>query len=97
MGAPFILYIDDDDRSDPGRLEETRAAFLSAPDVNVVYSGFDIIDENSELVPEEKISDSIREIIEGHKNNVIEGENSWIRIGIEKNYTACRIHIGRCR
>ena len=87
MGAPFVLYIDDDDRSDPRRLEYTRNAFLAQPDVNVVYSSFDVIDENTRIVPEGELCDSIREILEGHKEDVLEGENTWIRLGIEKNYT----------
>lgn len=87
MGAPFVLFIDDDDRSDPRRLEQTRKAFLAQPDVNVVYSSFDVIDENSRIVPEEELCDSMREILDGHKQDVIEGENVWIRLGIEKNYT----------
>ena len=86
-GSPFVLFIDDDDRSDPKRLELTRAAFCAQQDVNVVYTGFDVIDESGRIVPEEQLCASVREILDGHKHCVVDGPNAWIRIGTEKNYT----------
>ena len=46
LDAPFILYNDSDDLSDPKRLELVRNAFEKDKTVNVVYTSFDVIDEN---------------------------------------------------
>lgn len=45
IGAPFILFNDSDDITDPKRLELVRKAF-NDDSVNVVYTSFDVIDEN---------------------------------------------------
>lgn len=87
IGAPFILYNDSDDISDPRRLELVRKAFESDKTVNVVYTSFDVIDENDNIVPRESISLPVLEIIDGHKKDVVEGENAWINIAIKKKYT----------
>ena len=87
IGAPFILFNDSDDISDPRRLELVRKAFESDEAVNVVYTSFDVIDENDNLTPRDKIALPVREIIDGHKTDVVEGENAWINIAIKKKYT----------
>ena len=86
MGAPFILFNDADDVSDPRRLELTRKAFEDET-VNVVYSSFDVIDENGNIVPDSEINMAIREIIEGHKIDIVEGENAFVNIATKKKYT----------
>ena len=45
IGAPFVLFNDSDDLSDPKRLELVREKF-SDSQTNVVYTSFDVIDEN---------------------------------------------------
>lgn len=85
--SPIILFLDADDVCHPRRLEVVRKHFAEDADANVVYSTFEIIDENCMRVPYEKIAPAIREILDGHKKNVVEGENAWIQIGTEKNYT----------
>ena len=87
IGAPFILYNDSDDLSDPRRLELVRKAFEKDDSVNVVYTSFDVIDENDEFVPNDRIALPVREIIEGHKTDIVEGENAWIQIAMKKKYT----------
>lgn len=87
IGAPFILYNDSDDISDPLRPELVRRAFDKDDTVNVVHTGFDVIDENGKLVPRDQISLSVREIIDGHKQDIVEGENAWIAIAMKKKYT----------
>ena len=71
FGAPFILFNDSDDISDPRRLELVRQAFEKDDAVNVVYTSFDVIDENDITVPTEQINRSVREIIEGHSVDVV--------------------------
>ncbi|MBO7519820.1 MAG: glycosyltransferase [Clostridia bacterium] len=86
IGAPIILFNDSDDISDPKRLELVRKAF-SDDSVNVVYTSFDIIDENNNTVPLDKVNLSVKEIIDGHKVDIVEGENAWITIAMKKKYT----------
>ena len=87
VGAPFILFNDSDDISDPRRLELVRKAFDEDDAVNVVYTSFDVIDENGNVVPHDQILMSVREIIDGHQVDIVEGENAWIGIATRKKYT----------
>lgn len=82
-----MLFNDADDLSDPRRLELVRNAFEKDDTVNVVYTSFDVIDENGNLVPHDRISLSVREIIDGHQQEIVEGENAWISIAMKKKYT----------
>ena len=86
LGCPFILFNDADDISNINRLKETRKIFED-PGVNVVYSSFKVIDEFDNIVPEANLCGSIKEILDGHKSNIVEGENAWLKIALEKNYT----------
>jgi glycosyltransferase involved in cell wall biosynthesis len=85
--SPIVLFLDADDLADPRRLEVARKIFVSDPEASVVYSTFQVIDENSKIVPWEKLSPSIVEILEGHQQNPPQGINAWIDIGTEKGYT----------
>jgi len=87
IGAPFILFNDSDDISDPRRLELVRKAFEEDPSVNVVYTSFDVIDQYDHLVPPEEINKSVKEITDGHKVDIVDGENAWITIVTKKKYT----------
>lgn len=86
IGSPFILFNDSDDISHPERLERVREKFNST-DTNVVYMSFDVIDEYDRIVPEDEICLSVRDIILGHRRDVVEGEDAWIDIATKKNYT----------
>lgn len=85
--SPIVLFLDADDLSDPRRLEVARKIFVSDPEASVVYSTFKVIDENSKIVPMEKLTQSIVEILEGHQQNPPQGTNAWIEIGTDKGYT----------
>ena len=87
QGYPFILFNDSDDLSDPRRLELVRKSFLEDKTINVAYTSFDIIDENSNFVSEDKIPLCIKEIIDGHKFEPVEGECAWAQIAMKKKYT----------
>ena len=87
IGIPFIIFNDADDLSDPRRLELVRKAFEEDDKANVVYTSFNVIDENDNIVPLEKVSLPVREIIYGHRQDVVEGENAWINIATKKKYT----------
>jgi glycosyltransferase involved in cell wall biosynthesis len=85
--ADIILFHDADDVSHPLRLERTRQILAERPEVDIVYSSFQVIDEDDHLVPPSALTPSISEILDGHRENPVEGPNSWIRIGTETGYT----------
>jgi glycosyltransferase involved in cell wall biosynthesis len=86
-GHNMILFNDSDDISHPRRLEVVKKIFLENPQVDLVYSTFEVIDENNRLTPVEKISSPILEILESHKQNPLEGNNIWIKMGTETGIT----------
>lgn len=85
--SPFILYNDADDTSHPDRLKCVRSVFGNELDVDVVYSTFNMIDENGNKVPCSELTGSIAEILEGHRKAPLEGADIWIDIGIDRGYT----------
>lgn len=87
IGAPFILFNDSDDISDPRRLELVRKTFDEDKEANVVYTSFVVVDQNGIPTPREQITKPVLEIIDGHKVEPVEGENAWINIAIKKKYT----------
>ncbi|MFL6403351.1 MAG: glycosyltransferase family 2 protein, partial [Nitrososphaeraceae archaeon] len=83
----IILFNDSDDISHPKRLEVVKKTFLENPLVDLVYSTFEVIDENNRSTPIEKISSPILEILESHVQNPLEGNNIWIKMGTETGIT----------
>lgn len=49
--APFLTFLDADDRILPGKLAAQLALFEARPDVDVVYSGYSFIDEAGAPLP----------------------------------------------
>jgi Glycosyl transferase family 2 len=82
----LVLFQDADDVAHPRRVELTRLLFSERPDVDFVYSSFTVVDERGDEVPAERISPSILEILQSHRDPV-EGEDAWIPIGTETGYT----------
>jgi hypothetical protein len=73
-------------KAHPRRLEVTKDLFLENPQIGVVYSTFEIIDEKNNLTPIERITTSILEILESH-THPLEGKDVWIKMGTETGYT----------
>jgi glycosyltransferase involved in cell wall biosynthesis len=86
-GHNIILFNDSDDISHPRRVEVVKKTFLENPQVDIVYSTFEVIDENNRLIPTERISSPILEILESHDQNPLEGSNTWIKMGTETGIT----------
>jgi glycosyltransferase involved in cell wall biosynthesis len=86
-GHSLILFNDSDDISHPKRLEVVKKILLENPHIDVVYSTFEVIDENNRLTPTEKISSPILEILESHLQNPLEGNDTWIKMGTETGIT----------
>jgi glycosyltransferase involved in cell wall biosynthesis len=86
-GQSIILFNDSDDISHPKRLEVVKKILLENPHIDVVYSTFEVIDENNRLTPTEKISSPILEILESHLQNPLEGNSIWIKMGTETGIT----------
>ncbi|MPZ07198.1 MAG: glycosyltransferase [Nitrososphaeraceae archaeon] len=85
-GCSLVLFNDADDISHPKRLEVVKSIFLEKPEVDVIYSTFEVIDENNHQIPRNKISSPILEILESHEVNPIEGNDIWIKMGTETGY-----------
>jgi glycosyltransferase involved in cell wall biosynthesis len=88
-GAPFVLFLDADDRAHPRRLQLTRDCFERRLEVGFVYSTFEVMDEHEQAVGIDEITPSIREILNGHASNPVEGPDQWLRVALEKGYTTC--------
>jgi glycosyltransferase involved in cell wall biosynthesis len=86
-GHSIVLFNDSDDISHPKRLEVVKKIFIENPQIGVVYSTFEVIDENNRLTPKEKISSPILEILESHVQNPLEGSDIWIKMGTERGIT----------
>lgn len=86
-GSPFLLFNDADDISHYRRLETVRKIFNEDLEVDLVYSTFNAIDEENNMVPLSKLAPTIMEEIESHNNNPPQGENAWIEIGTVKGYS----------
>lgn len=84
--SPFILYNDADDISNPKRLEYARKIFKDE-EVGVVYSTFIPIDENDKEISYNKLVESLKNILDGNRNNPIHGKDVLIKLATEKNYT----------
>lgn len=85
-GADFILFNDSDDISHPCRLENTRRIFEENENVTVVYSPFEVIDENDNDVSLDNITPSVKEIMDVFGGIPPEGDNVWIDIGTLTGY-----------
>jgi len=86
-GHSIILFNDSDDISHPKRLEVVKKILLENPSIDVVYSTFEVIDENNKTIPVENISLPILEILESHLQAPLEGENIWVKMGTETGIT----------
>lgn len=80
-GYPIALYNDADDLSHPERLSVVRELFLTNPSVDLVYSDFQVIDENGEPIPRDQLVPGVSEIIDAIHTHKVEGYNAWITIG----------------
>lgn len=85
--APFVLFQDADDMAHADRLRITREYFRRRPDVAFVYSTFEVMNEKEQPVSIKDVTPSIREILQGHTSDPIEGLDQWLRIALEKGYT----------
>jgi glycosyltransferase involved in cell wall biosynthesis len=83
----FIFFLDADDIAHPSRLLECVYAFKENPVVDVVYSTFEIIDEESNIINREGLSPSIVSILQSHDVGPPVGINAWIKIGTKSGYT----------
>ncbi|HZD36987.1 MAG TPA: hypothetical protein VE130_17415 [Nitrososphaeraceae archaeon] len=86
-GCTAILFNDADDISHPKRLEVVKSTFLENPEVDVIYSTFEVIDEDYCIIPKKRISTPILEILEFHEANPLEGQNIWIKMATGSGYT----------
>jgi glycosyltransferase involved in cell wall biosynthesis len=86
IGSPFVLFSDADDVCHPERLARVRAEFDRDPDAGLVYSAFEVIDENGRSVERHLLGEPIRQILDAQAANAPRGYDAWKRIGIETGY-----------
>ncbi|HEY6451549.1 MAG TPA: glycosyltransferase [Steroidobacteraceae bacterium] len=86
IGAAFVLFNDADDVSYPDRLERVRSEFERDPDVGLVYSTFEVIDEDGVQVERHRLGEPIRQILDAQSANAPRGYDAWKRIGTETGY-----------
>lgn len=84
--SPFVLFLDADDLSRRGRLEAVRAMFADESAPGVVYSTFDVVDADGQIVSYTAMTGSIAEVLEAHKSGPPQGSEVWIAIGTETGY-----------
>jgi hypothetical protein len=84
--SPFVVFLDADDLSRPGRLVAVRAAFADASPPGVVYTTFDVVDPDGRPVPLTAMTGSVAEVIEAHRRGPPQGSEVWIEIGTETGY-----------
>lgn len=100
-GTSFILFNDADDLSNKNRVKEVTGAFLKNPDIDLLYSSVNIIDEFSSIVEPSKLSPAIQEILNALEGHPPEGNNCWYDFGIRTGYinitsaTAVRIELAK--
>ncbi|GAA0975157.1 glycosyltransferase family A protein [Nocardiopsis tropica] len=86
VGAPFVLFQDADDVAHADRVRLTREYFREDPDADMLYSAFDVIDEDGRPVPRGDVSGSVLEVVDSHASPV-EGRDAWIPIATRTGYT----------
>src|SRR5450631_1376424 len=87
VGAPFLLFSDADDVSYPHRLAAVREVFEKDLDAGLVYSSFDVIDEQGMCVDRAMLAEPIRQILETLIRDAPRGYDTWKRIGVETGYS----------
>ncbi|HEX9153666.1 MAG TPA: glycosyltransferase, partial [Candidatus Saccharimonadales bacterium] len=98
---PIVLFLDYDDIAHPDRLRVVQEIMANDPAIGVVYSTFQVIDENDRELSWDELSAPIQEILECNRSNPPQGETAWISIGTVTGYanltssTAARTEIAR--
>ena len=85
LNCKYILFQDADDIADEHRVKVTKEVFCD-PKVGVVYSSFIPIDEYGNVIDENKLSFSIKDILKSNKENAPNGKDVWKRIATETGY-----------
>jgi Glycosyl transferase family 2 len=86
IGASLVLFNDADDVSYPDRLERVRAAFDNDALTGLVYSSFDVIDEDGLSVERRRLAQPICQILDAQAADAPRGYGVWKRIGVETGY-----------
>ena len=85
LGAKVIMYIDADDIAHLDRVKLTKEIFDNS-DTGVLYSGFIPIDQNDDVICDDMLSYSIKDIIKADRENPPQGKDVWKIIGISTGY-----------
>ena len=82
-----VSFLDSDDVADPQRVSVEADLFASMPDVDMSYHRFAVIDEFDAAVSTDRLTPSIREILDALAHPP-DGRDAWIRVGVETGYVS---------
>jgi hypothetical protein len=85
LGAPFVCFLDADDVAHPDRVRTVRATLAADPAADIVYSGFDVVDEHGAPVPTDRLVGGIRTLAEEIAHRPLSGYECWIAIAVERD------------
>jgi glycosyltransferase involved in cell wall biosynthesis len=84
-GAPFVSYLDADDRAHPNRVEVVREILAGSPDIDIVYSSFVVVDEYGTVVPRERLIQGLRIILDDLVHRPLNGRDVWITLAVDRD------------
>lgn len=85
IGAPFICFLDADDISHPDRAATVRETLATDPDADIVYSGFQVVDEDCRPVPADRLVGGIRTLADEIAQRPLTGYDCWITLAVERD------------
>lgn len=85
VGAEFVCFLDADDVAHKDRVAEVRRVLAQNPDVDLVYSTFQVVDENGSEVPRNRIASGIRSIMEDIGRDPLEGYDCWVELAVGRD------------
>lgn len=81
--CPFVCFLDADDMAHPQRVEAARNIFIKDNEIDVVYSAFQVVDENKNLVEQEKLVEGIKRNLKDLAQKPLYGYDTWKFIATE--------------
>lgn len=85
-GIPVVMFNDSDDISHTYRVAVTREIFAQSRLPTVLYSTFIPVDETGSVLGIHQLTPSLIEILDAHKHDPPQGDETWKKIGTETGY-----------
>ena len=88
LGAPLVLYQDDDDLAHPRRVEVTKALFRDRPETGFVYSGFVPVDIDDREIQRPYVRLDMAEVLDELERNPPAGPHVFPQMVAETGFIA---------